>query len=141
MRADHGRIFMGRLPFEGDLLGSLTTVCLNENIQFGWLSVIGAVSSGVLGYYRQDEREYMECFSLEKGLEIVSCTGSVSLRDGEVFLHAHATLADEQGRCYGGHLMPGTRIFAAEYYIIELPGEPLRREFDAETGLAMWPVK
>ena len=141
MRADHGRIFIGRLPFEGDLLSSLTTVCLNENVQFGWLSVIGAVSSGVLGYYRQDEREYMECFNLEKGLEIVSCTGNVSLRDGEVFVHAHATLSDEQGRCFGGHLMPGTKIFVAEYHIIELPGEPLGREFDAETGLAMWPVK
>ena len=89
LRADQGKILIGRLPHGSDLLGSLTTVCLDENVQFGRLSVIGAVSSGTLGFYRQDEREYMDCFNLEKGLEIVSCKGNVSIKDGEVFVHAH----------------------------------------------------
>lgn len=30
MRADQGKIFIGRLPFGGDLLGSLTTVCRDQ---------------------------------------------------------------------------------------------------------------
>ncbi len=82
-------MFIRRLPFGGDLLESLTSVCRNENVKFGWVSAIGAVSSGVLGYYKQDDREYMECVRMEKGLEIVSCTGNASMRDGEVFVHAH----------------------------------------------------
>ena len=141
MRINKGRVLIGRLPFGGDLLGSLTAVCQNENVKFGWMSAIGAVSSAVLGYYKQDDREYMDCVNLEKGLEIVSCTGNISLRDGEIFVHAHAILSDDQGNCFGGHLMPGTRIFAAEYHIKELEGEPFRREFDDETGLVLWPVK
>ncbi len=34
------------------------------------------------------------------------------MKDGEIFVHAHITLADRKGRAYGGHLMPGTMVFA-----------------------------
>lgn len=141
MGVDRGRIFIGKLPSRGDLLESLTSVCREENIQFGVLSVIGAVSAARLGYYKQDEQQYMECVNLDRGLEITSCIGNISLMDGEIFVHAHATLSDDQGRCYGGHLVLGTIIFAAEYSIQELAGETFRRENDAETGLMLWAGK
>ncbi|MBF0522099.1 MAG: DNA-binding protein, partial [Candidatus Omnitrophica bacterium] len=51
---------------------------------------------------------------------------------------AHIMLADWEGRCYGGHLMPGTMIFAAEYCIKELTGLELHRGHDQETGLSLW---
>ena len=141
MRFDQGRVFIGRLPSGADLLESLTAVCREEKVRFGVVTALGAVSSARLGYYKQDEQEYIDCLNLEKGLEIASCTGNVSLKDGEIFVHAHVTLSDEEGRCYGGHLMPGTRIFAAEYSIRELEGKPYSREFDSGTGLALWPMK
>ncbi len=46
-----------------------------------------------------------------------------------------------QRHCYGGHLMPGTIIFAAEYWIQELTGEAIHREDDPQTGLMLWPDK
>ena len=66
------------------------------------------------------------------------CMGNISLKDGEVFVHAHITLADHEGKCHGGHLMPDTNIFAAEYYVQELVGEKLERKHDPETGLSLW---
>lgn len=141
MRTKEGRILIGRLPHGADLLGSLTSVCMEEKVRFGTIAAIGAVSSARLGYYKQDELEYMDCLNVEKGLEIVSCQGNVSLKDGEVFVHVHATLSDDKGRCFGGHLMEGTRIYAAEFHVMELSGEPLAREFDSYTGLYLWPMK
>ena len=141
MRFDQGRVFIGRLPSGANLLESLTAVCREENVRFGVVTAIGAVSSARLGYYKQDEQEYIDCLNIEKGLEIASCMGNVSLKDGEIFVHVHVTLSDEEGRCYGGHLMPGTRIFAAEYSIRELEGQPYTREHDTGTGLALWPMK
>ncbi|MDF1536837.1 MAG: DNA-binding protein [bacterium] len=139
MRVEQGRAFIGRLPSGADLLESLTAVCRYENVRFGVVTAIGAVSSARLGYYKQDEQEYMECLNIEKGLEIVSCLGNMSLKEGEIFVHTHVILSDKEGRCYGGHLMPGTRVFAAEYCIRELVGKPYSREWDAVTGLALWP--
>jgi predicted DNA-binding protein with PD1-like motif len=139
MRVKEKRILIGRLPHGADLLGSLTAVCIEENVKFGTVMAIGAVSAARLGYYRQDVKEYMDCLNLEKGLEIVSCLGNVSHKEGEIFVHAHVSLSDKEGRCYGGHLMEGTRVFSAEYCIREMEGEPYSREHDPVTGLALWP--
>ncbi len=64
--------------------------------------------------------------------------GNVSEKDHEIFVHAHITLADENYRCVGGHLMPGTEIFAAELYATPLVGKIPVREFDQPTGLTLW---
>jgi len=138
MQVKEGRVFIGRFRYTADLLESLKDVCVSENIRLGVFCVIGAVSRVKLGYYKQDEKRYVECLSLEKKLEITSCAGNISLKDSEVFIHAHVTLADHEGRSCGGHLMPGSAIYAAEYHIQELTGGTLERKPDPETGLSLW---
>ena len=138
MQVQEGRVFIGRLKGKADLLAELTELCKKENIKLGVFSVIGALTSAKLGYYKQDAKKYTECASLNKKLEITSCTGNISLLDSEIFVHAHITLADHDGTAYGGHLMPGSKIFAAEYYIKELTGTTLERTRDSETGLNLW---
>ena len=136
--ATGGRTFIGRFQCGDDLLGSLTELCKKENIRAGVFSLIGAVQNAKLGYYDQAEKKYTGCVELNEKLEVVSCTGNISLKDGEIFVHAHIGLADNQGKAYGGHLMPGTIIFAAEYYIQELTGVTLERVKDMVTGLPLW---
>ena len=138
MQVKEGRVFIGRLGLKADILKSLKEICAKEGIRLGVFSVIGAVSAVKFGYYRQAEKKYADCVNLEKKLEITSCTGNISLKDSEIFVHAHITLADHNGRCYGGHLMLGSRIFAAEYHIKELTGATLERHPDPETGLSLW---
>lgn len=138
MQAKQGRIFIGRLPFRADLLEALHALCREHDIRLGVFSVIGAVKEAKLGYYIQDEKRYVECVHLEKKLEITCCTGNISLKDDNIFIHAHVTLADHEGNCYGGHLMAGSRIFAAEYCITELTGGILERTEDPRTGLSLW---
>ena len=56
-------------------------------------------------------------------------------------VHAHVTLADKEGRAYGGHLAEGTLIFACEYAVNEyLAEQALARQNDAATGLMLWPL-
>ncbi len=138
MEVKQGRVFIGRFGFKDDLLSSITEFCIKENIKLGVFSVVGALTSAKLGYYAQDKKEYVECVNLEKKLEINSCVGNVSLKDSKIFVHAHVTLADHKGNCYGGHLMSPAEIFAAEYYIKELIGGKLNRVDDLETGLSLW---
>ncbi len=138
MQVQEGRVFIGRFKAKSDLLAELTELCKKENIKLGIFNVIGALTCAKLGYYNQDLRKYTDCASLDKKLEIASCTGNISLMDSEIFVHAHITLAGHDGIAYGGHLMPGSKIFAAEYYIKELTGTTLKRTHDSETGLNLW---
>jgi hypothetical protein len=131
------RIYMGRLPYGGDVLKSLTEFVKERGIKKGQVQVIGAVQKAVVGFYDQETRKY-ENIILDKHLEILSLIGNISLKDDQPFIHAHLTLSDEEGKSFGGHLMEGTIVFAGEFIIREFEGENLERTYDEQTGLALW---
>jgi predicted DNA-binding protein with PD1-like motif len=133
-----GRIIIGRLDKGDDLLNDLTDLCRSKRITAGTFNVIGAVQQASLGYYDQRKNKYRDPLQLKHALEIVSCSGNISLKDKKPFIHAHIVLADDHGRAFGGHLMPGTIVFAAEFVIRELKGISLNRIPDRSTGLFLW---
>ena len=133
-----GRTFIGRLKHNDDLLEALTNFCKEQKITLGTFNVIGAVTCAKLGYYNQELQKYDGCVELNKKLEIASCMGNISLKDGEIMVHAHIVLADFEGKAFGGHLVPGAKIFAAEFHIQEYIGAELHRGKDQETGLPLW---
>jgi len=91
-----------------------------------------------MGYYKQEEKSYVDSIELNEKLEIAGCMGNISLKDGSMMVHAHISLSDISGKTYGGHLRPGTTVFAAEYFIQELTGKQLVRGKDEATGLPLW---
>ena len=126
-----------RLPHDGDVLEEINKICADHGITAGTLTVIGAVKKVRLGFYHQDRKEY-EILDFDEPLEIVSCAGNISLKDGKPFAHLHVALSDARGALIGGHLMPGTVIFAAEACIQKFHGAAPAREFDPTTGLPLW---
>ena len=132
-----GKVILEGLPHGSDLLEAITDLARENGIKVGTIMAIGAVKRARIGYYDQTAREYRER-DIEEPMEISSCLGNISLKDGEIFVHAHITLADSEGRVAGGHLCPGTIIFAAECRITELKGESLVRSYDETTGLSLW---
>ncbi len=131
------KTYMGRLPHGGDLLEALTQFCVDHGLKCGRIEAIGAVQNACIGYYDQAGQKY-QFNTLEGGLEILKLSGNISLKDGNPMVHAHITLADSRGRCFGGHLAPGTRIFACECIIEEFAGPDFNRGDDAQTGLPLW---
>ncbi len=134
---ERGRSILGRLPHGKDLLKTIEEFCAQNSIQTGVFSIIGSVMSATLGSYDQNQQVYVT-FKKEEPLEIVHCTGNVSLKDGKVAVHAHAVLADIDGQTIGGHIFSETVVYAGEIYIQELLGKPLEREYDDTTGLPLW---
>lgn len=132
-----GRLFVGRLPHGRDLILSVEEFCEDVSIQMATFSVIGAVSSATIGAYDQKQQVYVTVKE-EAPLEIVSCTGNVSLKNGKPFIHAHILLADEHGKTTGGHLFSETIIYAGEINLQELTGKPMERTYDNDTGLMLW---
>lgn len=135
-----GRKWVVRLPFESDLLEALEQFAEEKNIKVGHVSVIGAVKKGVVAFYDQEKKEY-GTLSLDEPLEILHCTGNLSLKDGKAKAHLHIILSGHDGAAIGGHLMPGSIVFAGESVIEELVGTELHRGFDSQTGLPLWDKK
>ena len=131
------KCLMGRLEHGADLIEELTSVCVANGVTLGWVQALGALQRARLGYYNQDSREY-EFIEMDRHLEITNLVGNVSLRDGEPIIHAHVTLADDEARAFGGHLAPGTIVFACEFCIQMFDGPDLCRGFDDATGLPLW---
>ena len=129
--------FMARLTKESDLLEEITDICRKHGVTLGRVEALGAVQKACFSYYDQGTHEYKPV-SVDKPLEILKLTGNVTLRDNVPFVHAHVTLADAEGRAYGGHLAPGTIIFACECFIEAFDGPALTRELDPATDLFLW---
>lgn len=133
--------YMGKCSFDADLLEQMNTFCQQNKITTGSVSLIGAVKNIRLGYYKQDEKQYVtldEDLSDKGPFEIVNCSGNISIKDEKPFCHLHIVVSDKEGKCFGGHLMPGVKIFATEFIIQEFEGEELIRGIDEDTELPLW---
>lgn len=126
-----------RLRKGEDLVTELTRVCEENDITRGTVQVIGALEKAELGYYNQQTFEY-EAHPVDKNVELLAGMGNISLKDSKVFVHLHLTLSDETGAALGGHAMEGCTIFAAEAFIREVEGKPLKRVYDEPTKLFLW---
>lgn len=128
----------GRLPKGADLLESLSDICIKQEVTVGTVMVIGAVNRAVFSYYDQATKSYIDHPPIEEGMEIVSATGNISLKNGVPFVHMHVIYSGADGKCVGGHLISGARVFSCEYFITLMKGLRLERVFDEETGLHLW---
>ena len=124
-------------PFGSDLLKELETFVRSKGINLAWLSGVGAVSRAAIRYYDQPKQEWVD-LDFDRRLEVVAMQGNVSLMDGQPILHVHVVLADEEGRCYGGHLAHNTLVFNMEILLTTLSGPAVTRKLDPQTGLTLW---
>jgi len=133
-----GRQLAYRLAYGCDLLEALQGIVVEEDVRFGSINFLGSVLKAKLGYFLAGEKRFIT-MEQERMMEILSGMGNVSLKDGQPFIHAHVTLLDQEGQVHGGHLLPGTIVYAGEVFIeeIELPAPP-ERVYDPVTGLNLW---
>ena len=130
-----GRFFLCGLKHDSELARSIVNFARGKRIKMAVFIVVGAVKQARLAYYDQTNHEYQK-IELDQPLEIANCFGNLSLKDGKLFSHIHAVLADKAGKTYAGHLIRAT-VFAAELHLQELLGKKLEREYDQTTGLAL----
>jgi hypothetical protein len=132
-----GRTIFVRLEENEDLLNAVKEKAEQNSIRAGFFFLIGTVKRAVLGFYK--EGRYKE-IKVPGPLEVVSCVGNLSLReDGELVAHAHIGVADEEGRIFGGHLLPGCPIDATgELVLIETPKAKLKRVLEKKLNLYLW---
>ncbi len=137
VQATAGTVYILRPEFGSDLLKELGDFVRAKGINLAWFSALGAVSRATLRYYDQVKKDWVD-LELDRRLEVAGMLGNVSLLNGEPIVHAHATLADEQGHCYGGHVGADTLVFNLEILLTTLSGPAVTRKMDPQTGLTIW---
>lgn len=91
--------------------------------------IVTAVGSLTRASIRYANRE--QATVLEGHFEVTSLVGTLS----EAGSHLHITVADEEGRTYGGHLEEGSSIYTTmEVVVGRLPGVVFARELDPTYG-------
>ncbi len=120
---DPGRIHLLSLSQGDDLLGSLTEFARSNGVLGATITFLGSVSRADLSWYDPDTGDY-RTFVREQQLEVAGGTGNISLYEGQPLVHIHAVFADSTGRTIGGHINPGTTVFAMEATVQELTGDP-----------------
>lgn len=128
-----GRVIFARLSKGEDLLQSVTEIAEQVAVSAGFFFLIGTLEKASLGFFREGKYETKE---IDAALEIVSCSGNVSIKEGKTFAHLHIVVSDEKGNAYGGHVMPNCLIgVTGELVLVEATGIKLIRKFDEKTKL------
>jgi predicted DNA-binding protein with PD1-like motif len=90
------------------------------------VTAVGSLTRASLRYANREQTTV-----LEGHFEVTSLVGTLS----EEGSHLHVTVADEDGRTYGGHLMEGSTVYTTmEIVVGRLPGVEFARELDPTYG-------
>ena len=128
-----GDTYVVRLQRGEEVLACLRELCEKESISLGTVSAIGAVKHVVVGVYRVDEQKYV-ANTFDGVMELTSLMGNITEKDGEPYLHLHATFGDLTGKVIGGHLNEAVVSATCELFVRKVEGHVGRR-LDPETGL------
>jgi hypothetical protein len=129
-----GRVIVRRFRKGDDVLESLNQLVRDNRVSSGSFSAIGNVEKAEVGFFVGDGR--YSTISCKGPLEVCSCIGNVATKEHSPFVHAHISLADKQGRMYGGHLMPGCIVDVTfEVVLHAYEGMNLERKLDPSTRL------
>jgi uncharacterized protein len=117
-----------RLKPGQELFQALEDLIARHSIDAGVIvSLVGSVTEAMLRFAGQDEATL-----IAGPLEIVSATGTIA-RSGS---HIHLAGANKQGTTFGGHLMPGSRVYTTvELVALDLSASHIfSREFCPLSG-------
>lgn len=105
-----------------------------QGITSAQINGIGAINEVELGYFDVHKREYIRKNFGEADLELISLNGNISVKEGDLFVHLHTIVSDDQFQCFAGHLFTARVAITAEVFLFPTADRPTR-SLDEKTGL------
>ena len=128
------RIIVGKVEPDEDLIESIIQMIKIHDIKSGLINCIGALKKYTVGYFDIDSKEYLRK-TFDDYIELVSCMGNISFKDGEPIVHLHISIGTKDYNIFGGHLFqPSIVSITGEVYIFEIE-EKLNKVEDPQLGL------
>lgn len=104
-------------------------------IESAFFSGVGGFLEAELAYYDLEDEKYISKNFDDGPYEVTNLTGNISTQDGEIVIHNHVTLGDEDYNSIAGHLNNAVVGGTLEIYLKIIDGDALKREEDKDTGL------
>ena len=118
----YGNTYMVRIDLDEEIMQSLRVLCEKEDIHLAHVEALGAVNHAVVGVYDLKEIVYHQ-EEINEFMEITGLTGNVTRMNGEVYLHLHTTMVDQNHVVHGGHVIELKVGATCEMFVTVLPGE------------------
>lgn len=134
-----GDDYVVRMDRGEEIMASLTSLLVEENIRSGSVVGIGAVKETVLAFFVPQSREYLRKTFPEEA-ELVVFAGNISMVDGAPFVHAHAIISDADFQAKAGHFLSGVIAVTGEFQV-RPNAVSVRRELDDEIGIKLMRFK
>ena len=122
-----------RLEKGEEIVSSIRAICENEGVKAGTIQGLGAADHSVVGIFDFTKNAYVSN-TFDQDMEITALIGNVSTKDGELYLHIHATLGDDKGLAHGGHRNEAVVSATCELFIRKLD-MVIERKADPKTGI------
>ncbi len=131
-----GDTYLVRMDRGEEILETLAALCEKENIHLAAVQALGAVDHAVVGVYDVQTQIYSKK-EFNEPMEISNLCGTVTRKEGQVYLHLHVTLCGEGMTAHGGHANALRVSATCEMAVRTLPGE-VGRALDSVTGLNLF---
>lgn len=131
-----GNKVIARIDKGEEIIEKMLEICKKENITLANVNALGAVGEFEVGLFKTGEKKYYS--TVHRGdFEIVSLTGSITTKEGNLYHHIHMSAADSENKVYGGHLNYAKVSATCEMFIDIVEGS-VERKFDEEIGLNLF---
>ncbi len=130
------RIIIGKIEPDEDLIDSIIKIVNKHNITTGLIHCIGALKKFTIGYFDIQLKKYLTR-TINEYVELVSCTGNLSFKNGEPIIHLHISVGTREYNIIGGHLLqPSIVSVTGEVYILEID-KKIERFADPQFNLSL----
>jgi hypothetical protein len=89
-----------------DLLESIRKAAEKHKVKSGSFNAIGVLNPARVGYLDKSTMSY-KVIEFKENVELLSCRGLITQKDGETDVHAHLVVSDKDGNAHGGHALEG----------------------------------
>lgn len=119
-----------------EISAALAAFCKEKGILAGEIYGLGAVNDVVLRFLNPATKKYVD-MKFKEQMEMANLTGNISEKDGEPYLHLHATFGKSDCSAICGHLF--TAVISGACELVVIPSDAkLGRAFSEETGLNIY---
>lgn len=119
MKMEAQKIHVLKFEKGDELLSGIINYVKEQNIKAGFLTGIGALEKGEIGYFDVEKKKYLNVSFKE--VELLACTGNIAINKEtqEPIVHAHIIIGDKDGKTKGGHLITAIVSVTVEIYLVE----------------------
>jgi predicted DNA-binding protein with PD1-like motif len=111
------RVYQVNFGAGDEILSGLTELAEREHITSAYITGLGGLSTGMLGWGDPANGAFKK-ITIDKKCELVSLVGNISMRNGQPYVHLHGVVAFSDGSTKGGHVIEAHVAPIAEITVV-----------------------